>query len=475
MTLLSALLMLTASVSTGFDFTTACDGIGEFTQYVPENARTTVGDIPAGMVNLEVALNTDGGEDVDIQLIASDGTIIIGWPVSEIGSYAALSGANGEVCGDYQGVMYCYSGYNGVDGNWGSEWLRIHGLLNDTVTMKAFGYGAGQANVTYSYGNSTCNEVGKGSFDLTVTKGETATVGTIVEGVYNVGVDIEAGGEDIDVTLTDGADQTLVVGWEGTFLNGQDVDSLIYKDMVISYSGYNGVGGDYGREWVKVDSKTTISLIMGAYGYFSNNAPAGTTGTATVDYHWSKGKWDFEGPGTSCDTDIDCEGDLFCKANANVGGTCHSEAWCLSDDSATADCDGLSRDPTTGRPAHRGSWGCVQFQCSHNARLAQEGERCGALGRLVGVVSCDAGLTCVGDRGNDRGGLCEPQICGGIAALQCDDSFYCTGMASHPDASGECEECPVSVNCMPGPNMIPHALCDTATFEVVCPNTQVAW
>ena len=475
MTILSALLFLTASASTGFDFTAACDGAGEFSQYVPKNAKTTVGEIPTGRVDLEVALTTEDGADVDIQLIASDGTIIIGWPVSEVGSYMTLSGADGDVCGDYQGVKYCYSGYNGVDHNQGSEWLRIHGLLNDTVTMKAFGYGAGLASVTYSYRNSTCNEVGKGSFDLTVTKGETATVGTIVKGVYNIGVGIEAGGEDIDVTLTDGTDQTLVVGWEGRFLNGGDVDSVLYKDMAISYSGYNGVGGDYGREWIKVESKTTVSLIMGAYGYFSYNAPAGTTGTATIDYHWSEGKWDFEGPGTPCDTDTDCEGDLFCKATPNSGGTCHSEAWCLSDDSASADCSGLRHDPKTGRPAHRGSWACVDFQCSHNAKLAEEGKRCGALGRLAGVVNCDAGLTCVGDRGNDAGGICKPQMCGGIGALRCDDSFYCTGMASHPDASGECEGCPTYVNCMPGPNVTPHALCNTATREAVCPDTTVAW
>ncbi|MCO4745366.1 MAG: hypothetical protein KC912_11305 [Proteobacteria bacterium] len=472
MFLLSALLMLSPASASGFDFTTECNGDGAFTQYVPENAKATVGEIPAGMVDLDVALQTPGGEDVDIQLIASDGTVIVGWPNSVIGSYTDLEG---EVCGDYRGVKYCYSGYNGVDGDYGNEWVRIHGLLNDNVTMKAYGYGAGDANVTYSYGNSTCNEVGTGSFSVTVTKGITTNVGTIVADVYNVGVNIEARGEDIDVTLTDGDDQTLIVGWEGRFLNGAAEESIVYKDMAITYSGYNGVGGDYGAEWVRVDSRTTIPLVMGAYGYFSANAPAGTRGLATVDYHWSTGKWDFDGPGTSCSTDTDCEGDLVCKANPNSGGTCHSEAWCLDDDSAAADCADLTNDPSTGRPARGGTWSCADFECSHTADLAQDGESCGALGRLVGVVECDAGLTCVGDRGDDRGGICEPQMCGGIAALQCDGGFYCTGMGDFPDASGECDACPSFVNCMPGPGVIPHALCSTDFRNEVCPDTQVAW
>jgi hypothetical protein len=50
-----------------------------------------------------------------------------------------------------QDRRYEYSGYEGVDGHFGQEFVQIRGDTNTVLAMKAFGYAAGNATVTYTY------------------------------------------------------------------------------------------------------------------------------------------------------------------------------------------------------------------------------------------------------------------------------------------------------------------------------------
>ena len=55
----------------------------------------------------------------------------------------------------YEGMSIGYSGYNGDGTNLGNEYITISGTLGSDLTMKAFGYASGNAQVDYSWGNTS--------------------------------------------------------------------------------------------------------------------------------------------------------------------------------------------------------------------------------------------------------------------------------------------------------------------------------
>ncbi len=81
-----------------------------------------------------------------------------------------------------------------------------------------------------------------------------------------------------------------------------------------------------------------------------------------------------------------------------------------------------------------------------------------------------------------------PQMCGGIANIQCPGGYVCETSAMYPDASGTCVStgattpnsssyvCPENgwVNCMPGPNGTPNDCSSVAMawYKANCPNFQ---
>lgn len=119
-------------------------GSGSFTQEIAKGTTTDVGVIPAGKTNVKVTLSCDS--DVDIQ-IYDGGTSIVMWPSG------ILSGA-GKQSTTYGGMTVHYSGYNGDGTNLGHEYIVIEGTLTKDLTMKAFGYKAGDAQVDYFWGLS---------------------------------------------------------------------------------------------------------------------------------------------------------------------------------------------------------------------------------------------------------------------------------------------------------------------------------
>jgi hypothetical protein len=327
-------------------------GEGEFEQYVPASEFELVGTIPVGKLDLSIALSADN--DVDIQLIdALTGFEIIAWPNGE------LSGPS-EACTTWQGVEYCWSGYNGgqTAGTYGNEWIEIHGVTNRELTMQAFGYAAGDADVTYSFGTTpTCGEVGDGSFQQWIAQNATTDVGTIEVGITGLSIVLEAGnGADVDVQLIDPADGTEIVAWPNGMLHGPDAQTVEYHGMTIEYSGYNGIDDNWGHETIQITGAVTRPLLMRAFGY--------QAGDADVDYSWG------EGIGSTCAgiAAIQCDDGQSCKAMqvgvADGAGECHTELWCQSGSSALYDCAGVIHI------AVPGYFSCVDYRCSYNGCAA---------------------------------------------------------------------------------------------------------
>ena len=131
--------------------TPSASGSGDFQQQIIHKDIVTVGDIPPDINNLYITLKSD--KDVDIQLYdKDDGTKIVHWPEG------MLKGATKQTT-NYQGMQIEWSGYNGDGDNLGHEYIKITGKTTRNLTMKAYGYQAGYAEVHYEWGenNSTPN------------------------------------------------------------------------------------------------------------------------------------------------------------------------------------------------------------------------------------------------------------------------------------------------------------------------------
>ena len=124
------------ALNDGFNFE-GCSGSGEFEQEIQyydgdyENA-ITVGEIPAGIEGLKINVKSD--RDVDVRLY--DGSHkIVHWPEGLLSGPIMNSVT-------YKSAEVVYSGYNGVHGKLGHEYIYVHGKTPSALTMTAFGYEA---------------------------------------------------------------------------------------------------------------------------------------------------------------------------------------------------------------------------------------------------------------------------------------------------------------------------------------------
>jgi hypothetical protein len=120
-------------------------GSGTFTQTITKDAVVKVGDIPVGLENIKIALKSS--VDIDIQLYKGS-TKVVHW------SDGLIKGAT-KVSKTYDGVKITWSGYNGDGTGKGNEYIEIEGKTQSPLVMKVFGYEAGSAKVTYSWGKSS--------------------------------------------------------------------------------------------------------------------------------------------------------------------------------------------------------------------------------------------------------------------------------------------------------------------------------
>ena len=282
-TLIQSLLLVSAltfsgSAYAGFNFggDSCADGSGTFSQAIPHNETAEVGVIPVGMSNVKVDLTSS--VDVDIQLIdVLNDTPIVHWQTG------VVKGGDAS-CAIYKKVEYCYSGYAGVNGQAGNEYIHINGTTNREVKMLAYGYAAGDAQVDYSWEAPTgCVDAGSGEFDQTLIHNDVVEVGTIPAGKENIQVNLESDA-DVDIEIYHG--DKAIVAWNcaskpshsSPCLDSMFAATVDYEGMTLSYSGFNGVNGQAGHEFIKIEGALTQPLTVKAFAY--------AAGTAKVTYSW---------------------------------------------------------------------------------------------------------------------------------------------------------------------------------------------
>ena len=266
-------------INEGFDFGDGCGaGNGTFEQEIRyyngdyENA-ITVGEIPQNIEGLHVELISN--KDVDIRLYAQDGTKLVHWP------HGLLHQARRRSV-SYENTTIVYSGYNGVNGQKGHEYIDVTGAVPSTFTMKAFGYKAGHAVVNYSWtGKRDCaiSPSGTGHFTQEITHNDISLVGTIPPNINNLEVNLTSA-KDLDIQLY-GEDGTAIIAWPNGLVKGARIQHITYNGMNIEWSGYDGVNNQKGHEYIKITNTTTERLTMKVYGY--------EAGYAEVNYRWGDG------------------------------------------------------------------------------------------------------------------------------------------------------------------------------------------
>jgi len=144
-------------------------------------------------------------------------------------------------------------------------------------------------------------QAGAGDFDqdLPVRK-VLDDVGIIPTGKFEVEVNLRSA-TDVDVSLFDVDDtdehpegKAIVFACTPTeaknaskncgLIGDKGEETLMYKDMKITYSGYLGDaanGGSRGDEFIRIEGMTTTRLMMKAYPF--------RTGNAKIDYSWAEG------------------------------------------------------------------------------------------------------------------------------------------------------------------------------------------
>lgn len=453
---------LASIASADFDWGSDCSaGQGQFEQEIAERDAVKIGEIPANKAN--VVIDLASAEDVDLQLFdKATGKAIIAWPEGLISSDDAAKTS-------YHGVTYEYSGYNGIGGNLGNEFIRISGVTNRVLVLKAFGYAAGNAVVEYGFEpTDTCNEKGSGSFTQPMSKQEIVEIGEIARGKANVDIYLSSD-SDLDVQLFAG--DTVLVGWPDGKLSGPAKQTLEYKGMTIEWSGYEGQNGNFGDEYIKIRGQVTENLTMKAFAF--------EAGEAMITYEFGKGAGDLCGtrgtgsclPGWLCKEGS--QGDLA----ADKPGRCHGELWCESDLTAAKDCANAIHIAVPGK------WTCKEFTC----RWEPTGPDCPLL-MPPHPSGCPAGWqTTTDERGCTKfycpkPGAAEGEMCGGFAGISCQDGLTCHITESFPDAAGVCRdysvnqggECATDADCeegllcsnfgigdpVVGTNSAPLALCE---------------
>lgn len=142
------------------------EGCGEFNQLVEAKVTVDVGTILVGM--RDVRINLESLQDVDIQIFdVLTGFPVVAWDIDA--SKMGLCNIAGECCRNFCGpdetddglgcVDFCYSGWQGEryspaenDYDSGKEYLAIAGRLERELSMRAFAYEKGQADIKYRWG-----------------------------------------------------------------------------------------------------------------------------------------------------------------------------------------------------------------------------------------------------------------------------------------------------------------------------------
>lgn len=126
---------------TGVSSVTASTESGSFSAWVPSGQYVPAVELPTGAGSIRIDLSA--GSDLDIQLFDSRGTVV-GYPSGQIGTAGAFEGR-------YRDLTIRYSGYNGVAGDAGREYLEIEGSLPESMIVAMYGYRAGHGELSFEW------------------------------------------------------------------------------------------------------------------------------------------------------------------------------------------------------------------------------------------------------------------------------------------------------------------------------------
>ena len=181
-TIIILFLLLTSIISANLNFG-ECSGSGTFKHHIDQldqqrndEDAIVVGEIPKGIKGLKIYLISD--KDLDIRLYGSNNDKVVHWP------NGILRQATEETK-SYKGVYVTYSGYNGMDGKKGHEFIKVIGTVPTTMKMKVFGFSEGYATVNYSWtGKEGCTSNKKG---VVLKTGQTMSAVDFDDGDYQKG------------------------------------------------------------------------------------------------------------------------------------------------------------------------------------------------------------------------------------------------------------------------------------------------
>jgi len=292
---------------TGFNFGSGCrDGDGSFTRDLPERYQMEeLGIIPAGKFDVKIQLEADGDLDITLFDVGDtskfpEGKAIVAWCSAEqveAGFNCGLLQQAWKEKAKYKDMKITYSGFHGDGLNLGNEYIRIKGETSTDLMMKVFAYEVGEAKVTYSWAHSRtdcCRGVPDacgGTFTATLDEDQILRIGEIPVGKGDLRVSLDSD-VDIDIQLYDMDDTST---WaEGQAIAGycqgepcnygplttSGYNVIDYHDRTYVYSGYDGVDGQQGNEFIEIEGITNRNLMMTFYGY--------KAGTATVTYSYTE-------------------------------------------------------------------------------------------------------------------------------------------------------------------------------------------
>jgi len=113
-----------------------------------------------------------------------------------------------------------WSGYNGVNGHKGHEYIKITGDTTEMMVMKVYGYEAGSADVTYSWGNG--DNAGVPSITLNGDENITMYLNQIYVEENATAIDAEDG--NVSVVITGDVNGSQLGSYEVTY-TATDTDS----------------------------------------------------------------------------------------------------------------------------------------------------------------------------------------------------------------------------------------------------------
>ena len=237
--------------------------------------------------------------DVDVQIydandktkFVNDGKAIVAWCADATTcNIGALGSDEGVGYVEYKAMRVGYSGYGGMDGMPGKEWISIEGVTTTLLTMKAYAFETGTARISYSFARTQTPEcLGlkpfTGTFTTNVPESSVVEIGKIPRGKKNLQVNLYCE-KDVDIQLYDIEDTSnfaagkAIIGYcdtagcnKGSLGNNDGTkEDTMYKDRKYEYSGYDGDGRSKGNEYIRLSGVSNTELSMKAYGYAAGNA-----------------------------------------------------------------------------------------------------------------------------------------------------------------------------------------------------------